>query len=197
MLKISTQFKNSKRNKADTGIEKETIAFYQASPNTEPKTVEIKFTLSGSAFKIQLPTFKQGNAEEFLHFLHEFFEAKNKLGRNTCPKLQSGLEQLIKGNARNKWTTIKNTVAPNTQTVASLNKRILAYKKIYIPDPSAIKIHKTYLQRVKKNDKLIVSQFLDHLKHINLLISQFPNAKDTNTFSNDEIKRIFYTSMPL
>ena len=137
-------------SEADTGIEKETIAFYPSTPNSEPKTVEIKFTLSGSAFKTQLPIFKQGNAEEILHFLHEFSEAKTKLGYNTCPKLQSGLEQLLKGNARNEWTTIKNTVNPNNQTVASFNEWILAFKKLYIPDPSAIEIQKTYLQRIKK-----------------------------------------------
>ena len=74
-------------SEADTGIEKETIAFYPSTTITEPKTVEIKFTLSGSSFKIQLPTFKQGTAEEFLHFLHKFSEAKTKLGYNTCPKL--------------------------------------------------------------------------------------------------------------
>ena len=77
-------------NETDTGIEKETITFYPSTPNTESKTVEIKFTLSGSALKIQLPTFKQGNAEEFLHFLHEFSEAKSKLGCNSCQKLESG-----------------------------------------------------------------------------------------------------------
>ena len=73
-------------SEADTGIKKETIAFYPSTPNTEPKTVEIKFMLSGSAFKIQLPTFKQGNTEEFLHFLHKFSEAKTKLGYNSCQK---------------------------------------------------------------------------------------------------------------
>lgn len=35
---------------------------------------------------------------------------------------------------------------------------------------------KNYLKRVRKNDKLTVPQFLDRLKHINMLIPQFPKA---------------------
>ena len=121
-------------NDLDTGIEKETISFYPSNP-TVTKTIEIKFSLSGSSFKLQLPVFKQGNADDFLHFLHEFHEAKGKLGYNTCPKLESGLEQLLQGNVRNEWNTIKQTVSPNTRTVAVFNEQIDAFKKIYVPDP--------------------------------------------------------------
>ena len=94
----------------DTGIEKEIIAFYPNQTEDDAKTIEIKYSLSGSSFKLQLPTFKQGNAEKFLHFIHEFMQARNKLGYNTCQKLESGLKQLLQGDARNKWHTIKNTV---------------------------------------------------------------------------------------
>ena len=154
-------------NDNDTGLKKETITFYCSNQENKPKYVGVKFTLAGSAFKIRLPTFKQGNAEEFLHFLHQFSEAKTKLGYNSCQKLESGFEQLLQRNARYEWSTIKGTITPNSQTIAAFNKRILAYKKIYIPDPSAIEIQKPSLQRVYKNDKLTVPQFLDRLKHIN------------------------------
>ena len=42
----------------DTGIEKETLSFYPTHTENEIKTIEIKYTLSGSSFKLQLPTFK-------------------------------------------------------------------------------------------------------------------------------------------
>ena len=126
----------------DSGIEKETIAFYPNQEERETKIIDIKYTLSGNSFKLQLPVFKQGNAKEFLHFLHEFLQAKTKLGYNTCAKLESGLEQLLQGNTRQEWNTMKSTVAPQTQTVASFNERILAFKHLYIPDPSAVDIQK-------------------------------------------------------
>ena len=88
-------------NDLDTGIEKEIISFYP-SDTVATKTIEIKFSLSGSSFKLQLPTFNHGSAEEFLHFLYEFNEAKGKLGYNTCPKLESGLEQLLQENTHNE-----------------------------------------------------------------------------------------------
>ena len=81
-------------NEQDIGIKKETISFYPMETTT-PKTVKIKVTLSGSSFKLQLPIFNQGNAEDFLYFLHEFNEARTKLGYNICPKLESGLKQLL------------------------------------------------------------------------------------------------------
>ena len=123
----------------DTGIEKETISFYP-SETTTPKTVEIKYSLSGSSFKLQLPIFSQGNAEDFLHFLHEFNEAKNKLGYTTYAKLESGLEQLLQGNAKNEWNTIKGTVSPDSQSVNSFKERISTFKRIYVPDTSAIDV---------------------------------------------------------
>ena len=106
----------------DTGIEKKTIAFYPTE-TTAPKTIEIKFILSSSAFKLQVLIFNHGNAEMFLHFLHQFNEAKSKLGYNTCPKLESGLEQLLQGNTKNEWNTIKSTVALGSQNVNALNER--------------------------------------------------------------------------
>ena len=148
----------------------------------------------GSSFKLQLPTFKQGTAEDFLHFLHKFNEAKGKLGYNTCPKLESGLERLLQGNARNEWNTIKQMIAPTTQSVAAFNEHIAALKKIYVPDPSTIDIQQNYLQRIKKNNKLLVPQFLDWMKYINMFISQFPAANEESTFTTEEIKK---TVLPL
>ena len=132
-------------NEQDTGIEKETISFYPMETSA-PKAIEIKFTLSGSSFKIQLPILNQSNAEDFFHFLHEFDSAKTKLGCNTCPKLESGVEQLLQGNAKNEWNTIKNTVSPDMTTFAAFN--ILAFKRIYVPDPSAVDIQRNYLQQI-------------------------------------------------
>ena len=43
----------------------------------------------------------------------------------------------------------------------------------------------------------MVPQFLDRLKHINLLITQFPSAKESDIFNTEEIKRLFYNSMPV
>ena len=88
-------------NDLDTGIEKETISFYPSNP-TVTKAIKIKFSLSGSSFKLQLPVFKQGNAEDFMHFLHKFHEAKGNLGYNTCLKLESGLKHLRQGNSHNE-----------------------------------------------------------------------------------------------
>ena len=85
-------------SKLDTGIEQESIPFYLTKSEKDFKTLEIKYTLSGSIFKLQLPIFKEGSPEEFLHFIHEFTQAKNKLGYGNSQKLESGLEQLIQGN---------------------------------------------------------------------------------------------------
>ena len=113
----------------DSGIEKETIAFYPNQEERETKIIDIKYTLSGNSFKLQLPVFKQGNAKEFLHFLHEFLQAKTKLGYNAYAKL-GVLEQLLQGNTRQGWNTIKSTVTPQTHSIASFNERILAFKCI-------------------------------------------------------------------
>ena len=79
-------------NENDLGIEKETISFYTNQESNPPMTLEIKFTLSGSSFKTQLPVFRKGNSEEFLHFLYKFNQAKNKLDYTSHQKLESGLE---------------------------------------------------------------------------------------------------------
>ena len=76
------------------------IPFYPDKDRKNFKTIEIKYSIPGSTFKLQLPVFKEGTAEEFLHFIHEFLEAKGKLGYGTCQKPQSGLEQVLQGNAR-------------------------------------------------------------------------------------------------
>ena len=61
----------------DTGIGRENIPFYPIKSERDVKTLDIKYTLSGSTFKLQLPIFKEGSPEEFLHFVHEFTQAKN------------------------------------------------------------------------------------------------------------------------
>ena len=39
-------------------------------------------------------------------------------------------------------------------------------------------------------------QFLDQLKHINMLIAQFPTATEADIFSFIDIKKLFYHAMP-
>ena len=182
---------------ADTGIEKEIISFIPSYDKSKTKYMEIKYTLSNSTFKTQLPIFMEGSPEELLHFLYEFNQAKTKLGYSTYQKLDSGFEQILQGNARNEWNTIKTTVSPSVNTVDSFNEQISALKRIYIPEPSAIDNQKTYLHRIKKNDKLSVPHFLDRLKHIDMLILQFPDATPDNPFSPQEIKKLFYHTMPV
>ena len=60
------------------GIEKESISFLPSDKITKPPYIEVKYTISGSTFKIQLPIFKGDTVEEFLHFLNEFNKTKAK-----------------------------------------------------------------------------------------------------------------------
>ena len=157
----------------------------------------MKYTISGSGFKTQLPFFKGGSAEELLRFLNEFQGAKAKLGYTNYQKLESGIEQLLQGTAKDEWSTIKGTVDPNTNTIASFNARIEALKKIYIPEPAAVENQKSYLLRIRKNDRLTVPQFLDRMKQINLLLAQFPGSSTLQCLTPDELKRLFYFTMPM
>ena len=181
----------------DQGIEKEAIPFIPTEETKKPSYMEVKYTISGSEFKTQLPVFKGGSAEELLRFLNEFQSSKNKLGYTNYQKLEGGIEQLLQGTAKDEWTTIKGTVDPNSNTIATFNLRIEALKKIYIPEPAAVENQKSYMLRIKKTDKLTVPHFLDRLKQLNLLLAQFPNSNVQQSFTTDEIKRLFYFSMPM
>ena len=146
-------------NETDTGIEKESIPFGPPQNLSTVKTLEIQFSLSRTTFKTQLPIFCEGSPEEFLNFLNELSQAKAKakLGYNNHLKLESGFEQLLLGNACNKWNTIKTTIMPQTHTVSAFNKRVEAFKKLYISELSAVDNQKSYLQRVKRTTS---SQYL-------------------------------------
>ena len=181
----------------DSGIEKEIIPFLPSSEKKKPSFLEIKYSISGTQFKKQLPIFKGGSAEELLYFQYEFMEAKAKLGYATYQKLESGLEQLLQVTALSAWETVKATVEPNTNTVQSFSAKIAAFRRLCIPGNAAIENQKAHLHRNKKNDKLTVPLFLDRLKQVNLLLAQFPNASEADSFSADKIKRIFYYAMPL
>ena len=98
----------------DQGIEREAILFLPPTEKLKTSFLEVKYTISESTFKTQLPIFKGGTAEEFLRFIYEFEHAKNKLGYNTYQKLKSGLEKLLQGTTKVEWSTIKGTVQPNT-----------------------------------------------------------------------------------
>ena len=69
--------------KSDSGIEKEVIPFYPDKDRKIFKTIEIRYTISCSTFKLHLPVFNEGTAEELLHLIHEYIEAKGKLGYGT------------------------------------------------------------------------------------------------------------------
>ena len=91
------------------------------------------------------------------------------------PKLGSGLEQLLQGNTRNEWNIIKSTIQPNSLTIVIFNERITLFKKLYIPEPSAVDNQHNYLQQIYKNDKYMELQFLHRLKHVKMLIDLFPD----------------------
>ena len=162
-------------NEPDTGIQKEAISFFPSYLSITIKTLEIKFTLSESILKTQPPVFKEGIPEEFLYYIHEFSSAKAKIGHTTYPKLRSGREQLLQGNTCNEWNTIKSSIQPRSQMVTIFNGRITAFKKLYIPKPSAVDNQYNYLQQIYEHDKYMKHQFLHRLKHINILINLFPD----------------------
>ena len=145
----------------DHGIEKESISFIPTEENRKPSYIEVKYTISGSGFKTQLPIFKGSSAEDLLRFLNEFQGARAKLGYCNYQKLESGIEQLLQGTAKDEWNTIKGTVQPGTNILQSFKRRIEALRQIYIPEPAAVENKKSYLLRVRKIDRLTVPQFLD------------------------------------
>ena len=113
------------------------------------------------------PRYRKG-----INLLHTNRGKSAKLGYNNYQKLESGIEQLLQGTAKDEWATIKGTVQPGTNTIQIFDRQIEVLQKIYIPEPAAVENQKSYLLRVKKNDRLTVPQFLDRLKQINLLLSQ-------------------------
>ena len=149
---------------SDQDIEREVIPFLPPKEKPKPSFLEVKYNIWNSTFKTQLPIFTGGLAEEFLRFMYEFNHAKTQLGCTMYQKLESGLEQLLQGTAKDEWSTIKGTVQPGINTTQSFSARIEAFRLIYIPEPAAIENQKSYLQRVKKNDKLSVPHFLDRMK---------------------------------
>ena len=181
---------------ADNSIEKEVISFIPSEESNNPSFIEVKYTIAGSGFKTQLPVFKGGSAEDFLRFLNKFSNAKTKLGYTNYQKLQNGIEQLLQGTAKDEWSTIKGTAQPGINMLNSFNDRLEAFRQIYIPEPAAMENQKSYLQRIRKTDKLTVPHFLDRLKQINLFLSQFPGSNPQQYFNNEELKRIFYFAMP-
>ena len=97
------------------------------------------------------------------------------------------------GSICDKEATIKGTILPGTNKVAAFHQRINSFKRIYISDPSAIDNQRNYLQRVRKHDRYTVTQFLDRLKHINMVLIQSPSAIAADSFSSTELKKFFIT----
>ena len=134
----------------DQGIEKEAIPFIPSDEISKPSYIEVKYTISGSGFKTQLPVFKGGSAEELLRFLNEFQGAKSKLGYSSYQKMESGIKQLPQGTAKDKWSMIKGTVEPDTNTIATFNLRIEAFKKYIFQNLRQLKIRSlTYFVSAK------------------------------------------------
>lgn len=71
---------SSNNTAPDSGIERETIPLIPDYDKAKLKVIDLKYTIGNSNFKAQLPSFSEGTAEEFLNFLHEFDQAKPKLG---------------------------------------------------------------------------------------------------------------------
>ena len=94
----------------DSGIEQETNPLIPDYEKSKIKLVDLKYTIGNSNFKSQLPSFSKGTAEEFLNFLHEFNQEKQKLGFTTYAKIKGELEQLLQGVARDEWNTVKSTI---------------------------------------------------------------------------------------
>ena len=132
----------------DHGIEKEAITFIPSDEIKKSSYIEVKYTMSGSGFKTQLPAFKGRSAKEVLRFLNEFQGAKVNLGYTNNQKLESDIEQLLQETAKDEWSTIKGTVEPNTYTIATFTSQIGALKKNYIPEPAAVENQKSYLLQV-------------------------------------------------
>ena len=66
-------------SEANTGIEKETISFNPTHNQSQGKILEIKYTITDSTFKTQLPVFQEGTTDELLHFLYEFNQARSEI----------------------------------------------------------------------------------------------------------------------
>ncbi len=81
--------------------------------------------------------------------------------------------------------------------MATFNERIEAFKTKYISEPAAVENQKSYLLRVRKNDKLTVPQFSDQIKQINPLLAQFPGSNAQLCLTTDEVKHLFYFAMPM
>ena len=93
-----------------TGSRRRPFPFIPSDETKKPSYIEVKYTISGSGFKTQLPVFKGGSTEELFCFLNEFQGAKSKLGYTNFKKMESGIEQLLQGMAKDEWSTIKGTV---------------------------------------------------------------------------------------
>ena len=123
-----------------TGSRRRPFPFIPSDETKKPSYIEVKYTISRSDFKTQLPIFKGGSAEELLRFLNEFQGAKSKLGYTNFQKLESGIEQLLQGTTKDEWSTIKGTVESNSNTISTFNLRIKALKKCIYLNPRQLRI---------------------------------------------------------
>ena len=114
-------------------------------------------------------------------------------------KMESKIEQFLQGTDKDEWTIIGGTVQTGTNALQLFESCIEAFRTICILEPAAIDNQKSFLQRtVQKNDKLSVLHFLDRLKQINLLVlAHFLNSTQQKCYTNEEIKRVFYFTMPM
>ena len=75
------------------------------------------------------------------------------MGYSNYQKLESKIEQLLQGTAKDEWSTIKGTVKPDTNTIETFNLRIKAFKKYIFQNLQRLKIRSlTYFVSAKMID---------------------------------------------
>ena len=117
---------------------------------------------------------------------------KNKIRIQFLPKVRKQPSTITSG-----YCSQCLSVQPNANTLLTFSAWIDAFKCIYIPEPAAIENQRARLQRLKKNDKFTVPLFSNRLKQLILLLPQFPDASEIDSFSPEELKRIFYFAISL
>ena len=121
----------------------------------------MKYCLSESAFKTQVLTFQGGSAEESPSFFMSLNTERINQGiQSVYQKLESGLEQLFQGTGKDDWSPNKGAIQLGTDSGQSFTAHIDDFRSIYTPEPAVIKNKKTYLQRVRKINKLSIPLFL-------------------------------------
>ena len=137
----------------------------------------------------------ESNDMEIFQVRREFSKAIITMGWNTGPKRFAAFEHIVRGSASASrvWDTLCDSVA--AQTVATFGT---AYISFFDRQLRHLKYDSQldYLRNTKKSTSYTVQQWLDHLEASNALATLFPDASGRNGLPANELKRIFYCSMP-